>query len=57
VALTKKLVLLRKKSVYNNLIFWYNTIMKFIKDLLQATILAALFFGPLFYYFLFMMKP
>ena len=31
--------------------------MKTIQALLQATILAALFFGPLFYYFLFMMKP
>jgi hypothetical protein len=31
--------------------------MKFIKEFLQATILAALFFGPLFAYFLFVMKP
>jgi len=31
--------------------------MKFLKELAQATILAALFFGPLFYYFLFVMKP
>lgn len=31
--------------------------MKFIKELAQATLAAALFFGPLFYYFMFMMKP
>jgi hypothetical protein len=31
--------------------------MKYIKELLQATILAALFFGPLFYYILVVMKP
>lgn len=31
--------------------------MKFIKELLQATVLAALFFGPLFYYMIFVMKP
>ena len=31
--------------------------MKYIKELLQATILAALFGGPLFYYLLFVMKP
>jgi hypothetical protein len=29
----------------------------FFKDLAQATLAAALFFGPLFYYFLFVMKP
>jgi hypothetical protein len=27
------------------------------KEIIQATILAALFFGPLFYYFMFVMKP
>ena len=31
--------------------------MNFVKDLIQATVLTALFFGPLFYYFLFVMKP
>jgi hypothetical protein len=31
--------------------------MKYFKELLQATILAALVGGPLFYYFLFVMKP
>ena len=31
--------------------------MKYIKEFFQATILAALFFGPMFYYFLFVMKP
>lgn len=31
--------------------------MKFIKDLAQAIVFAALAFGPLFYYFLFVMKP
>ena len=31
--------------------------MKTLKELLQAFILATLFFGPLFYYILFMMKP
>lgn len=31
--------------------------MKSLKELAQATVLAALFFGPLFYYFLFVMKP
>jgi hypothetical protein len=31
--------------------------MVYIKDLAQAIVLAGLFFGPLFYYFLFMMKP
>jgi hypothetical protein len=31
--------------------------MKFIKEIAQATLAAALFFGPLFYYFMFMMKP
>lgn len=31
--------------------------MKFLKELAQATIAAALFFGPLFVYFLFVMKP
>lgn len=30
---------------------------QFTKDLIQATVIGALFFGPLFYYFLFMMKP
>jgi hypothetical protein len=33
------------------------TMMKMIVELLQATVLAALFFGPLFYYFLFVMQP
>lgn len=31
--------------------------MTLIKEILQAAILATLFFGPLFYYFLFMMQP
>ena len=31
--------------------------MKYIKELLQATILAALFGGPMFLYMLFVMKP
>lgn len=31
--------------------------MKFLIELLQAIVLAGLFFGPLFYYFLFVMKP
>jgi hypothetical protein len=31
--------------------------MKYIKELLQAAILAVLFGGPLFAYFLFVMKP
>lgn len=31
--------------------------MKYIKELVQATILAALFGGPLFLYMLFVMKP
>jgi ABC-type Fe3+-siderophore transport system permease subunit len=31
--------------------------MKYIKELLQAAILAALFGGPLFLYMLFVMKP
>jgi hypothetical protein len=31
--------------------------MKFIKELLQATVLAALMFGPFFYYMIFVMKP
>lgn len=31
--------------------------MKYIKELIQATILAALFGGPLFLYMLFVMKP
>lgn len=31
--------------------------MKYIVELLQAIVLAGLFFGPLFYYFLFVMKP
>lgn len=31
--------------------------LKLIKEVAQATILAALFFGPLFAYFLFVMKP
>jgi hypothetical protein len=31
--------------------------MKLIKEIAQATVIAALFFGPLFYYFLFVMKP
>ena len=30
---------------------------KLLLEIVQATILAALFFGPLFYYFLFVMKP
>jgi len=29
----------------------------FLKDLLQATVLATLFGGPLFYYLLVVMKP
>lgn len=31
--------------------------MKYLKELAQAAIAAALFFGPLFAYFLFVMKP
>jgi ABC-type Fe3+-siderophore transport system permease subunit len=31
--------------------------MKFLKDLFQATILAALFGGPLFIYMIFFWKP
>lgn len=31
--------------------------MKYIKEIAQAAIATALFFGPLFYYFMFMMKP
>ena len=31
--------------------------MKYIKELLQALVLAVLFGGPLFAYFLFVMKP
>lgn len=31
--------------------------MKFIVELLQATLIAFLIGGPMFYYFLFMMKP
>ena len=31
--------------------------MKFIKELAQAVILAALFGGPLFLYMIFVMKP
>lgn len=31
--------------------------MKLIKEFAQAVILASLFFGPLFYYFMFVMKP
>lgn len=31
--------------------------MKFLKELAQAAILAALFGGPMFLYFLFVMKP
>ena len=31
--------------------------MKHLKELLQATVLAALFAGPLFLYFMFVMKP
>ena len=31
--------------------------MKFVKELFQAAIAAALIGGPLFYYFLFVMKP
>lgn len=31
--------------------------MKYIKEIVQATILAALFGGPLFLYMLFVMKP
>ena len=31
--------------------------MKYIKELFQAAIIAALFGGPLFAYFLFVMKP
>lgn len=30
---------------------------KFVIELLQAAFLALCFFGPLFYYILFMMKP
>ena len=29
---------------------------EFVKDLVQATIMATLIGGPVFYYFLFMMK-
>ena len=31
--------------------------LKMIQDLLQAAVIAVLMFGPLFYYFLFTMKP
>jgi hypothetical protein len=31
--------------------------LQFAKDLLRAAILAALFGGPMFLYFLFVMKP
>ena len=31
--------------------------MKFFKELVQSAVLAALFFGPLFLYMLFVMKP
>ena len=31
--------------------------MKYLVELLQATVLAACFFGPLFLYMLFVMKP
>ena len=31
--------------------------MKFLKELAQATILALLFGGPMFIYFLFVMQP
>jgi hypothetical protein len=31
--------------------------MDFIKEMAQALVLAALFGGPMFFYFLFMMKP
>jgi hypothetical protein len=31
--------------------------MKLITEIFQAAIIATLMFGPLFYYFLFMMKP
>ena len=31
--------------------------MNFLKELAQATVLALLFGGPLFAYFLFVMKP
>lgn len=30
---------------------------RLVVELLQAALLAACFFGPLFYYMLFMMKP
>ena len=37
----------------------YNTYMmkQLFTEVLQATVLAALVFGPLFYYFIFVMKP
>jgi hypothetical protein len=31
--------------------------MKYIRELIEALILAALIGGPLFYYFLYVMKP
>lgn len=34
-----------------------HSMMKLIVELLQATVLAALFFGPFFLYLLFVMKP
>jgi hypothetical protein len=34
-----------------------NEMKSFLKDLAQATVMAVLAFGPLFYYFLFVMKP
>ena len=34
-----------------------NRRMNTIKDLLSAAAIALVMFGPLFYYFLFMMKP
>ena len=43
---------------------WYTIAMlkgidmkKFAVELLSAAVIACLFFGPLFYYMLFMMKP
>jgi len=45
------------KVLDNSIHFGYNPSMKQIKDLLQATVLALLFGGPVFFYILFQMKP
>jgi hypothetical protein len=46
------------KVLAKSIHFGYNpSMMKFFQDLLQAAVAAVLFFGPLFYFFLFQMKP